>query len=238
MLNSRQLTETSAHPPRRVATAILRAWPLPADDTARAIYRTSLRGLAADLLRVTARLAGLSAGTPHPDLFAALVIPSANHLRFTSDAWARISLRVLLRGGFAGKRPTCRVPLQVRICQPEGGGALVLEWRSPKRAGRPRPCPEHGATAAPTGPCTLALVLPPGLWTARACRRRATRSRPRARRARQPRAVRVHTRSRGDDILPMVRLSGAWLRRLGFAPHSPFTIAARRGRIVLTLADR
>lgn len=62
---------------------------------------------------------------------------------------------------------------------------------------------------------------------------------PRYRRSdRGERMLTVATLPEGDERLPMIRMRGGWLARLGFEIGTRIVVSEERGRIVLTLADK
>jgi hypothetical protein len=50
------------------------------------------------------------------------------------------------------------------------------------------------------------------------------------------RRMTVLNRMRGYALVPEIRLAGTWLAEAGFAPGTRVKIAARRGRLVVTIA--
>lgn len=64
-----------------------------------------------------------------------------------------------------------------------------------------------------------------------------TNPRPRSRRsARGERMLTVTTLSDGRERLPMIRLRGQWLARLGFTRDARIVVSEEQGRLVLTIA--
>jgi hypothetical protein len=60
---------------------------------------------------------------------------------------------------------------------------------------------------------------------------------PRYRRSeRGERMLTVAMQSNGDELLPMIRMRGRWLARLGFTRDARIVVSEEQGRIVLTLA--
>jgi hypothetical protein len=60
---------------------------------------------------------------------------------------------------------------------------------------------------------------------------------PRYRRSeRGERMLTVATLATGDELLPMIRMRGRWLARLGFTRDARIVVSEEQGRIVLTLA--
>lgn len=60
---------------------------------------------------------------------------------------------------------------------------------------------------------------------------------PKPRRSEQgERMLTVSTTMRGDDLLPMIRLRGRWLAKLGFTADARIAVSEEQGRLVLTLA--
>jgi hypothetical protein len=232
----------------------LQAWAPPRTAAERSVYRSSLRGLLADLFHVALFVAGAPAGTRHPDLGAALEVPPDHQLLFTHDGWARIALVISphdavvlahLASSSRGFLPhPARVPLHVRLSEPEGGGRLALEWRSPKTNGpRPRLHPSEGVCTSAAGPCAISLHLPPLTPSANTtevvevlevaeARRGHAMPRPR-----QPRRVTVQKIFRRHETVAILRLSGHWLPHLGFTARQSVTVTAEPGKIVLSLAS-
>lgn len=50
------------------------------------------------------------------------------------------------------------------------------------------------------------------------------------------RLLTVATVARGEELLPMIRIRGRWLARLGFTRDARIVVSEEQGRIVLTLA--
>ncbi len=112
--------------------------------------------------------------------------------------------------------------------------------QTPRTASSPAP----SVPAPPPQPPGLPLPasLPPYQPLCPPRRRRAPKPiiikrKPRYRRSdRGERMLTVAMLPEGDDRLPMIRMRGGWLARLGFEIGTRIVVSEERGRIVLTLA--
>jgi hypothetical protein len=246
--------------PARVALVETRPTPRTVAD--RCAYRSLLKTLLDEQLKVEL----LAEGDPAPwrdfAVRACVSVPVDSRLEFTGDGWARLAIHLVPSGRKC--RPLSplelatwnrcvpdQVPLLARLSSAVDGSLLALEWRLPE-------APPPGLRAeASTGALSslfsadpLRLSIPAQAPSASAgCVAEvgaAAESRqipaPAPRGARRPRfsppaRLTVSSLCRDSSSVPLVRCSGGWLARLGFTEGERIAVTAAPGRIVLTLHD-
>jgi len=52
------------------------------------------------------------------------------------------------------------------------------------------------------------------------------------------RGAKVHRLRKADNVVPMLRMSGKWLRRCGFHESTPMRVVASRGQLIIQARDR